>query len=148
MKRLGIIILIIGLAACGGGEGASADPASQTSTADSGMAVEIESEAGQFTLARLPDGFPLPIPDGVQIGLSAGTDTGIYEVTLIFPAERADQIADFYRKVFADEGYTIEKDFPFPDGGAAINARKDELFAKVSTSDRGGSISVYKILNP
>ncbi len=148
MKRLGLLLLISGLAACGGGEDSSTDPANQTSTSGSGVAVETESESGQWTIARLPDGFPFPIPDGVQIGFSAGIGAGNYEVTLIFPAERSDEIADFYRKVLADEGYTLEEDFPFPDGGAAITARKDDLYVRVSISDRGGSISVNQILNP
>ena len=98
-----------------------------------------------MTVGQLPDGFPFQLPDGVKIGFSAGMGDGGYNVTLIYPAERADEIADFYRKVFADTGFMIEKDSARASGGAKIRAKKDDLSVTADISNRGDSIMIIKI---
>ena len=148
MKYLGCLLLLVGLAACGGNEDSGAESASKAIIPEITVAVEDETGEGQMTVGRLPDGFPLPVPDDIQIGMSGSSGNGIYSVTLIYPAERADEIAEFYRKVFADDSYIIEKDRVRESGGASIRAKKGDLSAQVDISNRGGTIMVNKIVNP
>jgi len=148
MKYLGFLLLLVGLVACGGNEDSGAEPASKAIIPEITVAVEDETGEGQMTVGRLPDGFPLPVPDDIQIGMSGSSGNGIYSVTLIYPAERADEIAEFYRKVLADDSYIIEKDRVRESGGASIRAKKGDLSAQVDISNRGGTIMVHKIVNP
>ena len=148
MKCLGFLMLLVGLVACGRNEDSGAEPASKAIIPEITVAVEGETGEQQMTVGRLPDSFPFPIPDDIQIGMSAGLGNDGYSVTLIYPAERADQIAEFYRKVFADTGYLIEKDTVRESGGASIRAKKDDLSAQVDITDRYGTIMVYKIVEP
>lgn len=148
MKYLGFLLLLVGFVACGGNEDSGAEPASTAIIPEISVAVEDETGVGQMTVGRLPDGFPLPVPDDIQIGMSADSGNGNYSVTLIYPAERIDEIAEFYRKVFADAGYMIEEDSVHEGWGVSIRAKKDDLSAQVDISNRGGTIMVYKIVNP
>jgi len=148
MKYLGFLLLLVGLVACGGNEDSGAESASNAIIPEITVAVEDETGEGQMTVGRLPDGFPLPVPEDIQIGMSGGSGNGVYSVTLIYPAERADEVAEFYRKVFADDSYIIEKDRVRESGGASIRAKKGDLSAQVDISNRGGTIMVYKIVTP
>jgi len=149
MKYLSFLLLLVGLVACGGNEDSGAEPASKAIVPEITVAVEGETGEQQMTVGRLPDGFPLPVPDDIQIGMSAGLGNDGYSVTLIYPAERADEIAEFYREVFADTGYLIEKDSPRESGGAKIGARKGDMSATADISNRGGNIMIINHpLNP
>jgi len=142
-------MLLVGLVACGRNEDSGAEPASKAIIPEITVAVEGETGEQQMTVGRLPDSFPFPIPDDIQIGMSAGLGNDGYSVTLIYPAERADQIAEFYRKVFADDSYIIEKDSVRESGGAKIRARKGDMSATADISNRGGNIMIINHpLNP
>ena len=149
MKCIGFLLLLVGLVACGGNEDSGAELTAKAVIPEIAVAVEDETGEGQMTVGRLPDGFPLPIPDDVQIGLSGSMGNGGYTATLIYPAERADEIADFYRKVFADDSYIIEKDTVRESGGAKIRARKGDMESTADISNRGGNIMIINFpLNP
>jgi hypothetical protein len=155
MRYLVCSLVIAGLAACGGGPVAgSSDQASDGASSGSDqIEAAIESAVSEMASGSLPDGFPFPIPDGVQVGFSEGdATTGRYAAMLSFPAERADEIADFYRTVFTDAGYAIEKDSPGPNGGAEISARKDDLLANANIYNQGGrgqgGVGVQRVVNP
>ena len=112
----------------------------------------VEAVAGAVS-GDLPEGFPFPVPEDAQVTMAAGdAETDSYSVMLRFPSERVPEVAEFYRRAFADAGYTIDKDSPGPGGGAEITARKDDLFARATVLDQFGSgqagIGVSKILNP
>lgn len=78
---------------------------------DSGK-IEVESEDGSFTIGggEIPDGFPIDVPGGGDVMSVIETEDGS-SVSLLFPADEFDSLADFYEGWIEDSGLEISSTF-------------------------------------
>lgn len=109
MRRLMVSIGVIALvaSACGGSDTVAEQIAEQASgvdnveISDDSVAIEFETEEGQASAVigggEVPDGAPMPIPDGgdVQSSVSAA---GNASVTISYPGDRFDELVSLYEE--------------------------------------------------
>lgn len=107
MRRIIPIVCVValGIAACGAAnerlteeiiEQAGGGDADVDLDLESGE-VSVETDEGSFTIGggEIPDGFPVPFPDGgtVQSVLESGGSAG---VSVAYPGERLDELVSYY----------------------------------------------------
>lgn len=115
MKRIAIILAVVALVAtaCGaateelteqlieqsGGGNADVDV-----DLDSGQ-VNVQTEDGSFSVGggEIPDGFPVPFPDGGKVQ-SVFTSDGAAAVSLAYPRDRYDELVAYYEDWVAGQG--------------------------------------------
>ena len=133
VSGLGVVVLL--LAGCGGGSDSSSDPSTPAAAADDQQASEgsvVEQSADdpvttdEFSLTfegddgtatatlggDIPEGFPLPVPNGASVGSSFGFDDEngtTYSVILSAPESDFEAIADLYEGFLNDEGFEIDR---------------------------------------
>ena len=67
--------------------------------------IQITSDDGSIAMgegAELPDGFPLPVPDGGTVFYSA-TDASSMVVIMEYPASMLEELIETYEDYFADQ---------------------------------------------
>lgn len=115
MKRIAILIAVIALvaAACGSAtEQLTEQIIEQSGGGDADVDLDLESgevsvetEDGSFTVGggEIPDGFPVPFPDGGDVQ-STFTSNGDASVSLAYPQDRFDELVGYYEAWTADQG--------------------------------------------
>jgi len=72
---------------------------------------DANGNAQQFDSGtKVPDGFPMPIPDGTEVTLVNQLEDAngpSYNVTISFDPSRRDEIMGFYRDWFTANGYEV-----------------------------------------
>ena len=91
--------------------------------------------------APMLDSFPqdIPIYPGAKFRIGKETDGKLFNTTLDVPRGDAAEIEAFYRKFFAEDGWTIGLDHRSKDGGAMMQFRKGKrgCMVTVGTTDEG-----------
>lgn len=67
--------------------------------------VSVETEEGSFSVGggEIPDGFPVPFPDGGSVQSVFTSDTAA-SVSLAYPKDRFDELVAYYEAWTADQG--------------------------------------------
>lgn len=80
------------------------------------VSVQMESGDGSGSLTigggELPDGFPIPVPDGGEVmsTFSSETEEGTsYSVTISYPADRYEELASFYEDWIDGQADDVQK---------------------------------------
>lgn len=99
---------------------------------------------------ELPDGFPIPVPDGYEVSsTSSFTSEGVtrYSAVLLWDPDDSDRVSSFYedyfsgmadinRSEFSSDG-TTTKSWSTSDGTTSVNVTKDdrEVVAIIQTQE-------------
>ncbi|MCL1693972.1 MAG: hypothetical protein M3096_09825 [Actinomycetia bacterium] len=154
MKRITLIVAFsLTLAACGGADDAANSIVEQVveqasgdgvdiSTDDDGVSVSFESEDGSGSASfaeELPDGFPFPVPDEYELGVSMTfeDDNGTsYSVVIEIPADDFDAVKEMYESWMESEGFTVDTTELEDDTSkfALMMGERDDVSAGVSMS--------------
>jgi len=107
MKRIAMFLAVVALVAtaCGAAtEGLTEQLIEQSGGDDADVDVDlgsgrvsVETEDGSFTVGggEIPDGFPVPFPDGGTVQ-SVFTSDGAAAVSLAYPRDRYDELVAYY----------------------------------------------------
>lgn len=159
MKRIAIIIAVIAVvaAACGAAteqlteqiiEQSGGGDADVDLDLDSGQ-VSVETEDGSITIGggEIPDGFPVPFPDGGNVQSTFVSD-GAASVSVAYPKDRFDELVAYYEDWTASQGGEWSTStFTNDDGnggvirghswwqGADVNLGVNDCFTMDSTGD-------------
>lgn len=132
VSSLGVAVLL--LTGCGGSD-SSSDPSTPVATADDqqaseGSVAELSADdpttTDEFTMTfdgddgtatatlggDIPEGFPLPVPDGASVGSSFGIEDEngtMYSVVLSAPERDFETIAALYEGFLNDEGFEVDR---------------------------------------
>lgn len=70
-----------------------------------------EAEVQIGTGADIPEGFPAPVPSGgeVQQSVVSSGSQGAWNLIIIYPADRFDELAETYESWMNSEGYEVQK---------------------------------------
>lgn len=114
--------------------------------AEQGGTVRIKSAEGEFEMAtqgqaKIPDGFPLAVADGVDVASAASSKSDrerSYFVTLQ-SAKGVDDLASFYERELKDKGLKVERNEMQFDNVRMVSFRgeKDQTEATVIVRSEG-----------
>lgn len=115
MKRFAIVIALLAViaTACGAANEELAEQIIERSGGgeadvdldlDTGQ-VSVETDEGSFSVGggEIPDGFPVPFPDGGSVQSVFTSDTAA-SVSLAYPKDRFDELVAYYEAWTADQG--------------------------------------------
>jgi hypothetical protein len=116
IRRIVVVLaaLTLTLSACSGGDIAEEILEGQEGVGDveidennGSLVIEVEDEDGDGSVVigggQVPDGFPLPVPDGGTVAMSMSSDEGS-SVTVTYPISEYDSLVSTYQSFVDSTG--------------------------------------------
>ncbi len=160
---IGVGIMSIGLAGCGGGTKAadtttiinqtvmpsSASAASATTAASASASASLSPSTTASSGAAQPQATDLPQPPAGATQVQTGTDNGVAKAKYSIADQLPDQVMEYYTNLLRNDGYTIVTSKSGPDsgrkGGATAVASKNGVFVGVEADADAGEPTHFDV---